>query len=249
MMQALTMFQPEAILQTSDAGSIVAVEMARQETRIRMHHDESRTLSMDSYLSDEADRHYALRHIDSVDADRVYVFAPIPTTTRIFDIISGRYRWMGVHSAIRTLRFPVARPQYDEAAILPDSIERILRHVSMEEAWDDEEWYRSVKDRLPQYRDYVAWKWRLSPHAVYQLRRLQERTPQTATSSILSQSSTTFIPYTPPTRPRRKNFFQRLFGRSKHSEEPVAPSTSQQKPRPLSRFEQKMLQESRTRGN
>ncbi|MBR0272905.1 MAG: hypothetical protein IJQ59_02290 [Bacteroidaceae bacterium] len=251
-MQALTLFQPEALLETRGGGRIVSVEMARQETRVRLHHEDSLTLPAGTYLSDEADRHYALQRIEREGGDRVYIFNPIPTTTRIFDIIAERQRWMGVHSAIRSVRFPVVRQKYDDSAVIPDSINQLIHDVSLEAFLDDEEWYHAVKSRLPLYRDYVAWKWQLSPHAVFLLRRLQERIPQTVASSISpisSKSSATFIPYSEPQRPRRRNFFQRLFGRSKRTELPVSPDVPQQKPRPLSRFEQKMLQESRTRGN
>ena len=137
--------------------------------------EDSLTLPIGSYLSDEADRRYPLLRIEREDSDRVYVFAPIPTTTRIFDVIAERQRWMGVHSAIRALRFPAVRGGYD-ITIIPDSIEI----------------------NVPLYREYVAWKWK---------------------------------------------------GRSKRTELPASPDVPQQKPRPLSRFEQKMLQESRTRGN
>ena len=252
MMQAMTMFQPEALLETKGCGRIVSVEMARQETRIRMQREDSLTLPIGSYLSDEADRRYPLLRIEREDSDRVYVFAPIPTTTRIFDVIAAHHRWMGVHSAIRSVRFPVVRQKYDDSAVIPDSIHQLIHDVSMETFLDDEEWYHAVKARLPLYRDYVAWKWQLSPHAVFLLRRLQERTSQTAASSISpipTQSSATFIPYSEPQRPRRRNFFQRLFGRSRRKETPAPPAAPQQKTRPLSRFEQKMLQESRTRGN
>ena len=254
-MQAITMFQPKAILQTSDGDSIVSVEMSHHETRICVHHHDSLTLPLSTYLSDEADRHYALRHIEESTPDRVYVFDSIPTTTRIFDIIvDHRHRWMGVHSAIRAIRFPAVRLRYDESAIIPDSIDRIVHDISLEDLLDDNVWYHAMKACLPLYRDYVSWKWKLPPNAIFLLRRLQEKAPQTSSatrhSEVQSPQQTSVIsPFTEPQRPRRKNFFQRLFSRSKRKKEQTPSATSQQKPRPLSRFEQKMLQESRTRGN
>lgn len=254
-MQAITMFQPKAILQTSDGDSIVSVEMSHHETRICVHHHDSLTLPLSTYLSDEADHHYALRRIEEGAPDRIYVFDPIPTTTRIFDmIVDHRHRWMGVHSAIRAIRFPAVRLRYDESAIIPDSIDRIVHDISLEDLLDDDVRYHAVKARLPLYRDYVSWKWKLSPNAIFLLRRLQEKAPQTSSATRQGgvqgpQQTSAISPFTEPQRPRRKNFFQRLFSRSKRKKEQAPSAPSQQKPRPLSRFEQKMLQESRTRGN
>lgn len=258
-MQALTMFQPEAILNTG-VGGIVSVEMGPQATVVRLHDDSKSahpwTIPPTAYLSDEADKHYALLRIDNDEVDEVLTFEALPATTRVFDLIGDSlHRWLGVHSGVRAMRFAEVHPRYDDHATITDSIADFLHVVSLEGLLADDSLYASVKAHLPLYRNYVVWKWKLTPHEAFLLRRMQERTPQSASSgqaNTPSQRSVISLPTqlsTQVSRPKRGNFFQRLFGRSKKKEDttPPASAATQQKPRPLSRFEQKMLQESRTK--
>ena len=151
------------------------------------------------------------------------------------------------------MRFAEVHPRYDDHAIITDSIASFLHVVSLEGLLADDSLYASVKTRLPLYRNYVAWKWKLTPHEAFLLRRMQERSPQSISSgqaNTPSQRSVSSLPtqqFTQVSRPKRGNFFQRLFGRFKKKEDTTSPASAatQQKPRPLSRFEQKMLQESR----
>lgn len=253
MMQIITMFQPEAIIETGGGGSIAAVELGQTETRLRLQNggsDAMWTVPSTAYLSDEADSHHPLLRIDTLNEDIVLVFEPLPTTTRIFDFIADeRHRWMGVHSAIRSLHIPTVRPVFNPDAEIPDSIERIIHTNSLTELLVDDSIYTTLKDLLPRFRDYVVWKWKLTPHEAYVLRHEQERPMTevvrvpTATLQTPTSSARTFVNSRMP-QPRQ-SFFQRLFSKKKKEEK--NPPVTSHKPRPLSRFEQKMLQETRVK--
>ena len=252
-MQAITMFQPEAIIATGGGGDIVAVELGQTETRVHLLRDvngEAWPVPMTTYLSDEVDKHHALLRFDAQDEDFVLVFDALPTTTRVFDLIGDeRHRWMGVHSGVRSLHIPKVRPVYNAEAEIPDSIGKIIRENSLTETLSDDSVYATMSSCLPLLRDYVVWKWKLTPHEAFVLRREQERP-----MPIMTEMATTTIQ--PPTTyartfinsrmPQpRQSFFQRLFSKKKKDE--ASPATMTHKPRSLSRFEQKMLQESRVK--
>lgn len=240
-MQVITMFQPKPIVATGGGGEIVAVEFGQTETRVRLHQDAGRSMvwnvPMSAYLSDETDRHYALQRVDIQDSDLVIAFAPLPPVTRVFDLVGdSRHRWLGVHSGVRALTIPSVRPKYDENAKIADSIEEIIKEYSLETELGNDSVYLALRSQLPQLRDYVAWKWKLSPHEAFVLRQKQERPMPSmpASSGIAARASAahsgnarTFVNSRMP-QPRKSLFHRR--------------------PRPLSRFEQKTLQESRARG-
>lgn len=241
LMQIITMFQPRAIVATGGGGEIVAVEFGQVETRVRLHQDAGSSVTwnvpLSAYLSDEDDNHHALQRVDIEDGDVVLAFAPLPPTTRIFDMVGDRrHRWLGVHSAVRSLTIPYVRPKYDENAKIADSIEKIIEENSLEAELGNDSVYLALHSQLPQLRDYVVWKWALSPHEAFVLRQKQERPMPTIsassgtssrTSSSPSGNTRTFVNSRMP-QPRKSLFHRR--------------------PRPLSRFEQKTLQESRARG-
>ena len=254
LMQIITMFQPEVIVETGGDEQIVSVELGQTETRLHLHHgnnDATWTIPPTAYLSDETDRHHTLIRIDRQDEDIMLVFEPLPMTTRIFDLVGDeQHRWMGVHSGVRSLQIPNVRPEFNGDAEIPDSIERIIRSNSLTEQLSDDSIYMALKNRLPLFRDYVAWKWKLTPHEAYVLRRAHER-PMTdmakvpaTTIQTPTKSVRTFVNNRMP-QPRQ-SFFQRLFSKKK-KEEKDPPATSSHKPRPLSRFEQKTLQETRVK--
>lgn len=257
MMQVITMFQPEAIFETGSGGNLVAVESSREETSVRLHFPTDATLAwnvpLTAYLSDEADVHHPLLRSEASGSDWLLVFEALPPTTRVFDLVGDSiHRWIGIHSGVHSIHFPKVRPQLDENAEIADSIGKIIRDYSFEEVLRDDSLYAIVKARLPQLRNYVVWKWKLSAHEAFVLRRNQERyqpaSPSPAASTLSHHELSATPCYIPASPPKRKNFFQRLFGSSKkkkekEKEQEAATTT---KPRPLSRFEQKMLQENRT---
>jgi hypothetical protein len=88
LLQAITMFQPEAIVQTGE-GTVVAVETEQTETRVSLRF----TTAADSwpapatmFLSDEADDHHALRSSHVEDSILDLTFAALPPPTRASDI-------------------------------------------------------------------------------------------------------------------------------------------------------------------
>lgn len=238
-MQIITMFQPEPIISSGGAGRITAVELAPTETRVRLHSEGDSAAWMipqTAYLSDEQDRHHPLLRLEAEDKDVILVFEALPTATRVFDLVGDEHhRWMGVHSGVRSLHLPSVRPLFHADAEISDSIGRIIRENSFKEELSNDSVYAAMANRLPQLRDYIVWKWKLTAHEAFILRREQERPlPEAAKSAATAVTSTTphtrtFVNSRMP-QPRQ-TFFQRLF--------------SPRKPRPLSRFEQKMLQENR----
>ena len=253
LMQIITMFQPEAIIETGGGGSITAVELGQTETHLRLHDGGSEamwSIPSTAFLSDESDRHYALLRINRRDESLDLVFEPLPKTTRIFDLIGDeRHRWMGVHSGIRSLHIPTVRPVFNTETEIPDSIDRIIQVNSLTEELSNDSIYMAMKSSLPRFRDYVVWKWKLSPHEAYILRREHERTmaeeakSPTATIQTPTSSVRTFVNSRMPQA--RQSLFQRLF--SKKKKEEASPPATSHKPRPLSRFEQKTLQETRVK--
>ena len=255
MMQVITMFQPEAIFETGSGGSLAAVETSRGETSIRVRFPSEAALLWNvpttAYLSDETDVHHPLLRSEAFGNDWLLVFEALPPTTRVFDLVADNaHRWIGIHSGIRSIHFPTVRPQFDENAKIDDSIDRIIHDYCFEEVLSNDSLYAIAKARLPQLRDYVVWKWKLSAHEAFVLRRNQERYQPTSPSpaaNTLSHHELSATPrYVPAAPPKRKNFFQRLFGSSKKKKEKELEVAPTNKPRPLSRFEQKMLQENRT---
>ena len=253
LMQAITMFQPKAIIATGGGGDIVAVELGQTETRVHLQrdmNDDAWQVPLTTYLSDEADMHHALLRFEAQDEKFVLVFDALPTTTRVFDLIGDeRHRWMGVHSGVRSLHIPRVRPVYNAEAEIPDSIGEIIRENSLTETLRNDSVYATMSSCLPLLRDYVVWKWKLTPHEAFVLRRELERP-----MPIMTEMATTTTQ--PPTNrihifdnsrmPQpRQSFFKRLF--SKKKKEGTPSGANAHKPRPLSRFEQKMLQERRVK--
>ena len=238
-MQIITIFQPEAIVKTGEGGQIVTVELGQTETRVILRQDQTREkwiVPSTAYLSDEADHHHDLQSIDMRDGELVLTFQPLPSSTRVFDLEGdSHHRWIGVHSGVRTIDFPTVLPKYDESSKIADFIEGIIRVNSLEKELGNDSLYLAIHDRLPLLRDYVVWKWKLSPHEAFVLRQKQERPLPVAVStrakvsapSTRSSDSRVVVNNRMP-KPR-KSLFRRL------------------NPRPLSRFEQKTLQETRVK--
>lgn len=242
---SVRMWQPIPILSTVPARPITAVTLGEEETIIMFSTHSSLNLQLSSlnsaYASDEDDRHYSLLRTAQTDSTLTLVFSALPQNTRLLDVVlDSTHRWMGVHSGIRNLRLPATHPQFNAEASVSDSIETILRANVLEDILTDDSTYTAMKRQLPLFRDYVAWKWKLTPHEVFLLQREHERlellrngqsaantnhTEQTH-DSVTNLPIRKHLPHGP--KPPRPNLFQRIF-----------------RPRPISRFEQKMLQEIR----
>ena len=242
--RAVQMWQPTAILATGGCGTVTQVEFSETETSVTLDCSIVQ-VPVTTYASDEYDHHYSLLRTEQRDNATVLVFSALPITTRLFDLCMSRScRWMGLHSAVRGMRLPVAHPTFDDSAAVPDSITEVLAVNALSDLLISDSAYLAVKDQLPLFRDYVVWKWHLSPHAAYLLQRSHEwvvqQDPQTTAAPIKEKSHIVLRSLPRAPQPRR-NLFQRLFG---HKEEvPSATSKSSQHSRPISRFEQKMLQE------
>lgn len=258
LLHILAMFQPEPIIDTG-RGRIAAVEFTDSATLLRLHATvASDTLWLGSsgvYLSDESDARYPLRHVASDGSSLLLTFAPLPATTRIFDVIGDdAHRWIGVHSRVRSLRLPTAHPKYDADAKIADFIEEIIHRYSVETLLRDDTLQARVRPRLPLLRDYVVWKWKLSPHEAFVFARNHQRYAETsvptagtrtahAMGGTTGQRTLDEIPAAP--KPRQR-LMKRLLGK-KSSEAPPSAAVRPRKPKPLSRFEQKMLQEMRSK--
>lgn len=246
------MWQPQAIAQMGTTQRIAAVELATLETRITLISPQGHDIlpTEAAYASDEADCHYPLLRVEHHDSTLVLVFRALPQDTRLLDIVADQnHRWMGVHSAVHGLRLPRIRPLFNPDAVLSDSVEAVLHANALASELASDSAYAVLAPRLQMFRDYVAWKWHLTPHAVYLLQRLHEH-PADHRSAACTSTDTTVVgtpsrplpslPHGP--RARKPNFFQRLFGTKKENTRKKE-ATGKSRPRPLSRFEQKMLQE------
>lgn len=259
--QPTRMWQPATILEEGVAAHVAAVETDAGATRVTLVLPQGSTLALpaSTIASDEDDRRHQLLRVDgaqpgnavtATDSSRtiVLIFEPLPRPTRLFDIVlSPGQRWMGIHSGVRTLRLPASRPQFDGDAELPDSVADVLRANALTQLLDDDSLRATVQGRLPLFHDYVAWKWHLTPHAVFLLSRAHDRIapePEQPPTTKAATAEPRPLLRTLPRAPQpRRNIFQRIFGGKSQ------PSTSGKTPRrtshPLSPFEQKMLQERR----
>lgn len=252
LMQVIAMVQPEAIVSTGDAA-IVAVELAREETRVRLQclsEVAPWTPPPTAYLSDETRGRHALRRAVVEDRELVLAFEPVPASTRVFDLIADdAHRWLGVHSGVRALHFPATRPQFDEDAKIADSIAKIIHENALVEQLADADFYASVKTRLPLLRDYIAWKWKLTPHEVFVLAREMNQngaSPNSSPAGNGSHTATRSLSSLPAAPKEQGGLLSRLF-KKKGTAPPPSAAVEPRKVRPLSRFEQKMLQEQSAR--
>ncbi|MBP5771673.1 MAG: hypothetical protein J6W75_09975 [Bacteroidaceae bacterium] len=251
-LQVFTMWQPKAILET-DGGTahLKTVELKTTETLVTFEASSSSSvfpILSTAYASDEADIHHPLLRHEEKGTTITLVFEALPQTTRLFDIVAdSSHRWMGIHSSIHTLQLPHARPRFDAEATLPDSIEQILQDNALADWFNTGSPNTAIRRQLSLFQDYVVWKWHLSPHAAFLLQRSHEQAtmPITETPSHETTLHTETRQLPPlPMAPRPKTpLLRRLF---KRKEKPTAPAEKTSKrTRPLSRFEQKMLQEKR----
>ena len=251
LLQVITMFKPEAIVQTGD-GTVVAVEMEQTETRVRLHFTSTAdrwTVPSTAILSDESDRHHALLSSRTEGSDLILTFEALPPTTRVFDIVGDeRHRWMGVHSATRTMSFAHVRPKFDENAKIAHSIDSIINACGLTGTLSDDSALVRLQPNLPRLRDYIVWKWKLSPHEAFLLARSHQA--KTGTIMITKTGTKTITGTTTrsldelPSAPRSKrNSSGRKKVKEKKSTPPPSAAVLPRKVRPLSRFEQKMLQE------
>ena len=259
---SMQMWQPRPILSTVPTLHVTAVTLGEEETVVVLGAQPPISSHLSSLIphlssaacaSDEADHHYPLLRTAQTDSTLTLVFSALPQDTRLLDVvIDSTHRWMGIHSGIRALRLPAAHPQFDADATVPDSINDIIQANTLEEMLTDDTLYAFVRQQLPLFRDYVAWKWKLAPHEAFLLQREHEhleqmRNGQTASGTHDPAQPHDSVPLPPIRRqlphgpkPPRPNLLQRLFG---HKEEGTPPNSK--RPRPVSHFEQKMLQEMR----
>ena len=233
------MYQPRALLSAYDAEKLVAVELGEWETRVVAH-----ALGWDvpaaTFASDEAGRHYSLLRIEERGTDLVLVFKPLPQTTRLMDIVfEGTQRqWVGIHSGTRSLQFPSIRPRFDENATLPDSIKAVLRANALADLLSSDSLYTAVYRQLPTFRNYIAWKYKLTAHQVFLLQRETERNRPVSDASTGDE--------------RQRSTSSQAGGSSRAGASesslrtlPRAPKPTRRQLKRLSRFEQKMIQEQR----
>lgn len=264
--QMQTLWQPTPLLEQSQGVHVTNAEWDSRHTRVafRVAHADAATFTLRPTicLSDEDGtlhpcveaRGLRLGVPTAVPADSALtftlVFDALPPLTRLFDIIEDTVpqarRWMGIHSALRAARFPVMRGRPSAADTIRASARPIIRRFGLQallDSADPDSVYRQLQPQLPVYRDYVAWKWRLTPAEVYELMSRPATVAQPAAGGAAKPSqfrplsrpaSDTSTPpaAAAPSKPRKTSFFSRLFGRK-------------QKAKPMSRFEQKMLQEQR----
>ena len=232
------LWQPTPILTTDGTAQLVAVELGRSQTCLTFRCLRPWQPSADTYLSDERDRHHRLLRTEARGSDLLLYFDALPRATRLLDFEGGQgHRWVGLHSALRAVHFPTLRPRRDEHAILPDSIGDLLRANDLSELAASDSAYAAVQRQLPLFRDYIAWKWHLTPHQVFLLQRSHESYRPAASSARPagtiqgddSSAGTAVLP-------SRQEEIRSL---------PRAPKPSRRELKRFSRFEQKMLQEQR----
>ena len=214
------------------------------------------------YLSDEEGILYPCRRAEgialgawkAVPTDSTLAFTltfdALPQQTRLFDIVEDTTAharcWMGIHSSVRTIRFPSTRPHLEADGKVSAQAQALIRHFSVASLWPPEvsdSIVESYQPQLPYYRDYMAWKWNLTSHELYHLMyRAASSYTHTNTSPAMSRQT---VLGGQPVKTRNSTpskaaesesassgFFSRLFGRKK-------------KAQPMSPFEHKMLIESR----
>ena len=270
--KAVTMWQPTAVLEVSHGLHVRSVELAPEQTTIGFSVSRADASSVRLQpticLSDEAGQTYACRKAEGITLDAevavptdsaltfTLTFDALPSETRLFDIVEERRCWMGVHSGVRTMRFPATRAQQRaDGQVSPKAQELIDRFGVSALLGSDvpDSIYTQYETQLTAYRDYMAWKWSLTPHELYYLmyRSLPTaRTQSTPASSAEKGDQTRRSQGAKNTAVRATDangrtgdggdkkaqggFLSRLFGKKK--------------PKPMSAFEHKMLQEQRGRG-
>lgn len=234
------LWQPVPILTTDGTAQLVAVELGRSQTCLTFRRLQPWTPSAEAYLSDERGHRHRLLRTEERGSDLLLYFDALPQATRLLDFEGGEgHRWMGIHSALRTIHFPPVRPRMDEHANLPDSIQTLLRANDLTALATTDSAYAAIQRQLPIFRDYIVWKWHLTPHQAFLLQRSQER-HSPATASPPNHRGAEIRNESAPTQANRL---------PAHAEEirslPRAPKPSRRELKRFSRFEQKMLQEQR----
>ena len=229
---------PTAIRPTDGTLQLIAVEPGGSETRIRLHASPGWAASPSAYLSDEADRRHLLLRSESEGDVMLLTFEALPKATRVFDLVlDGQHRLMGIHSAVRGLRLSASHPRYDERAATPDSILAIIRAAASAASVSGSA--PLTPQALALYRDYVAWKWHLTPHEVFLLQRELRPAPapfcQGGEASGRKPGGSAQPTPLPDGRGSRVGL----------SSLPRAPKPTRRERKRFSRFEQKMLQEHR----
>lgn len=261
--RAVTMWQPVAILSLGQGIGVSGVTFGKQSTCVTLV-DTLGLLrpSTATYASDEEDMHYQLTHSECDTASHTITlyFNALPQTTRLMDLCvdDGRqtWRWWGLHSAIRTILLPATRPQYDADVTLSAEREALLSECSLAEALAIDTVRTMVQRNLPAYRNYIAWKWKLTAHEQFVVQQAMETSFHSRVVSRATRANTHAYlhdghePEQPTTAqanasPRKRSLFRRLFGGSGKKRLELEPSTTLRQQRALSPFEQKMLQEIR----
>lgn len=255
----MTIPSPISILSTEASLDLISVELGRGQTRICLSSAQQLVFPQTAYLSDETDQHHPLQRVVAQGDTVILFFDPIPQVTRVFDmILDESHRLMGIHSSLRILHFPSSRPQFDEHAIVADSIRAIISandlsslsflknplgsstpaNLSSEETV-------LTPQRLALYCDYIVWKWHFTPHQAYLLQQSIQRNrtvPASSTSTshdaLVTGGSTSSTSSPPAAHPNKDVLLRTL---------PRAPKPTRRERKRFSRFEQKMLQEQRNR--
>ena len=269
--QAVTMWKPVPVLEVSQGVHVTSVELSPEQTSVGFSVSRADAVSFrlapSICLSDEEGKAYACRQASGIalgtdvavptDSTLTFTLAfdALPQQTRLFDIIEDGRCWMGVHSSLRTIRFPSVRAQMmPEGEVSPQAQQLIDRFCvsALLSADVPDSVFAQYESQLPAYRDYMAWKWHLSPHELYYLmyrspsqptnRSVAVQPPKRAGRGVTTDERVETANGQGNTRDgqsaeaqeksHRGNFFSRLFGHKK-------------KASPMSAFEQKMLMESR----
>lgn len=238
---ATIMYQPRALLSAYDAEKLVAVELGEWETRVVAHALEWEVPAA-TFASDEAGRRYSLLRKEERGTDLVLVFRPLPQTTRLMDIVfeGTPRRWMGIHSGARSLQFPSIRPRFDEHATVPDTIQAILRANTLSDLLSSDSLYTAVYRQLPTFRNYIAWKYKLTAHQVFLLQRETERNRPASDAPRDGSEGPRSTSYQAGGRPTPRGGVG-----GEPSSLPRAPKPTRRQLKRFSRFEQKMIQEQR----
>lgn len=260
-LQVVTMFRPQTIAST-DNGIISVVESGPHETVVRLHYnslDEGWGVPACAFLSDEADCHHPLLRTERADGDLVLTFEALPAATRVFDIIGDEtHRWMGVHSGAREISFAHVRPKFDEKAKNAHFIDSIIYENGLVKALENDSLRSLLRPRLSLLRDYIVWKWKLSPHEAFILARSHQKYGGATAESGTVENNGVALRATPtrsldelPTAPKPKKKRGGHKGAKERKADAPPPSAAvlPRKVRPLSRFEQKMLQELKLQNN
>ena len=132
-----------------------------------------------------------------------------------------------------------------------------MRDNGLVSALDNDSLCLRLRPQLPLLRDYVVWKWKLSPHEAFILaREHQKASGAAAEKEDAGKGAADFraqpvrsldeLPSAPQSKKKRAG--RKTAKEQKAAAPPPSAAVLPRKVRPLSRFEQKMLQELNNQG-